>query len=189
MIFTIFPPSFFLSFSFFFFFSLEAPRYLPLDQSLGHLFLKRVPYTRAFTTCTLERRRVDWYGNKPVAGNFLFFFFFFFFLRPCWRWEGGGEHGIDVPRRMFGEIFYAFYGIIAYLRVGPRGRATLAEKATGISESSRRLFALRFVPTWQRLNARLLFDVVRGFYGILTPFSLSLSLSLEGGTKCSIRDA
>ena len=33
---------------------------------------------------------------------------------------------------------------------------------------NRRLFALRFVPTWQRLNVRLLFDVVRGFDGILT---------------------
>ena len=97
-------------------------------------------------------------------------FFFFFFCVPV----GGGKEVENTESaslvEMFGEIFYAFYGIIAYLRVGPRGRATPAEKATGISESSRRLFALRFVPTWQRLNARLLFDVVRGFYRILTPF-------------------
>lgn len=52
--------------------------------------------------------------------------------------EGGGgeKRGIGVPRRMFGEIFYAFYGIIAYLRVEMRERATVVEKATGIFESS-----------------------------------------------------
>lgn len=74
---------------------------------------------------------IDWYGNKLVARNF---------LRTCWGrgGEGGGgeKRGIGVPRRMFGEIFYAFYGIIAYLRVEMRERATVVEKATGIFESS-----------------------------------------------------
>ena len=83
---------------FFFLFFFEAPRYLPLDQCLGHLFLKRSIHARVYDLHAGEVERVDWYGNKPVARNF-FFFFFFFFLRPCWRWEGGGEHGIGVPRR------------------------------------------------------------------------------------------
>lgn len=97
------------------------------SRLFGHLFLKRSIHERVYDLHAREVYTVDWYGNKLMAWNFL--------RSRCAGWEGGRERGIGVPRRMFGEIFYAFYGIIAYLRVESRERTTVVEKATGISES------------------------------------------------------
>lgn len=78
-------------------------------SKIGHLFLKHSIHTHVYELHA--RATVDRYGNKLVGGNF---------LRAhgqVGEEERRGEDGIGVPRRMFGEIFYAFYGIIAYLRV------------------------------------------------------------------------
>ena len=71
---------------FFFLFFFEAPRYLPLDQCLGHLFLKRSIHARVYDLHAGEVERVDWYGNKPVARN-SFFFFFASLLAVGRRWR------------------------------------------------------------------------------------------------------